>query len=232
MTLVRIDQLSVTRSPTFRLVVPKLELSAGEVVGLVGNNGAGKSTLLDVSAGLLPYDGGQVRVLDLDPNVAGHEVRKDLAWMTDDMTMFPGSIEKNLRLFRPFYPKIDEQHWRKLATHFDVDPKAPLKTLSKGNATRARLVITFALQTRIVLLDEPTTGLDAPARAALLKQIAEVMRDEERLVVFSSHDFESIERICDRLVVLDRGKLAADTTPQQFARAATLRETLAAGVSS
>jgi ABC-2 type transport system ATP-binding protein len=232
MTLIRIDQLAIARPPAFRLHVEHLALGAGEVVGLVGNNGAGKSTLLDVCAGLLRYDSGTVRVLDLDPNVAGHHVREELAWMTDDMQMFSGSLERNLRLLRPFYPRIDEGHWRALAEHFDVDPRASLARMSKGTATRARLVATFALQTRIVLLDEPTTGLDAPSRAALIKQIAEVMRDERRLVVFSSHDFESVERICDRLVVLDRGALLADTTPDAFRQTKSLRETLAAGAVS
>ena len=151
--------------------------------------------------------------------------------MTDDMAMFAGSIERNLRLLRPFYPRIDESHWRALAKHFDVDPAARITSMSKGNATRARLVVTFALRTRVMLLDEPTTGLDAPSRAALLEQIADIMREEDRLIVFSSHDFESVERICDRLVVLDRGRVVADTTPDAFRQSLSLRERLVAQVS-
>lgn len=220
------------RRGSFRLSVESLQIDSGSVVGLVGSNGAGKSTLLDIAAGLLPADEGEVRIFGLSPRRDVEAVRRELGWMTDDMPMFAGSITDNLRLLAPFYPSWDWTFANELLRRFGLDPKRKIHQLSKGEGTRARLVTVLAYRPRLLFLDEPTTGLDVPSRRQLMKDLLDVVRDPARSVVISSHQVEDLERIADRVLLLEQGRIIADGSPQEVAGAeSTLEERLARRVS-
>lgn len=220
------------RRGSFELVVDALDLEPGTIVGLVGNNGAGKSTLIDVMAGFCLPDAGEVRVLGHDPFRDVVAVRQQLGWMTDDMAVYPMKLGAHLNVLAPFYPTWDPALAQHLVERFGLDPNQRLPLLSKGEGTRARLVMTLAYRPKVVLLDEPTTGLDVPSRRALLQELVTIVRDPTRTVVISSHQLDDVERISDRVIVLDRGRVQADGSPAHVAaRWGTLEERLAeAGV--
>lgn len=219
--------LTLTRG-AFQLDIPALAATPGTVIGLVGRNGAGKSTLLQVLAGLRRADAGQVRVFGLDPWTQGERVRQCTGWMSDDMPIWSLPIEQLLRALRPYYPTWDDALVRSLLTKLELDPGRHVSQLSKGEHTRVRLLITLAFRPRLLLLDEPATGLDVPARRALLELILGVVNDGQRTVVVSSHQVDDVERIADRVLLIEGGRITADGTASQVAGAApNLEERLA-----
>jgi ABC-2 type transport system ATP-binding protein len=220
------------RRGSFELAIDSLELPAGAIVGLVGNNGSGKSTLIDTIAGFLAPDRGQTSVLGLDPLRQAVEVRKQVGWMCDDMAILPVTLGKHLDLLAPFYPSWDRALVDRLLERFGLDPAKRLPKLSKGEATRARLVMTFAFRPRVLLLDEPTTGLDVPSRRKLIGELMDIVREPERTVVISSHQLDDVERISDRIVLLENGRIRGDGTPSEvIATWGTLEERMAAEAS-
>jgi ABC-2 type transport system ATP-binding protein len=226
--VVTIDALRVRRG-AFLLDIPRLTIERGTVVSLVGRNGAGKSTLLQVLAGLAPSDAGAVRVLGLDPWRQGAEVRARAGWMSDDMPLWAMRIDDLLASLAGFYRTWDPALAAELCARLELDPKRGVGSLSKGEQTRIRLVVTLAFRPEIVLLDEPATGLDVPARRALLDLVLGVVRDGTRTVILSSHQIDDVERIADRVLLLEWGRLVADGTAAEVAAGApNLEERLAA----
>jgi len=226
--VVTIDGLRVRRG-AFLLDIPRLSLERGTVIGLVGRNGAGKSTLLQVLAGLVPSDAGTVRVLGLDPWRQGAEVRSRTGWMSDDMPLWAMRIDDLLASLAGFYRTWDPDLAAELCRRLELDPKRGVGSLSKGEQTRIRLVVTLAFRPELVLLDEPATGLDVPARRALLDLVLGVVRDGTRTVILSSHQIDDVERIADRVLLLEGGRLVADGTAAEVAAGApNLEERLAA----
>lgn len=223
----------VARRGDFTLDVPALSAGVGTVIGLVGRNGAGKSTLLQVLAGLHRCDRGTVRVFGLDPWKDGDRVRLRTGWMSDDMPIWALRIDELLRALRGFYPTWDDALVSSLLDRLELDPRRRVQTLSKGEHTRIRLLITLAFKPDLVLLDEPATGLDVPARRALLELILGVVRDGTRTVVISSHQVDDIERIADRVLLIERGRITADGTASEVAGSSpNLEERLAAHAST
>jgi len=217
--VVTIDGLRVRRG-AFLLDIPRLSLERGTVIGLVGRNGAGKSTLLQVLAGLVPSDAGTVRVLGLDPWRQGAEVRSRTGWMSDDMPLWAMRIDDLLASLAGFYRTWDPDLAAELCRRLELDPKRGVGSLSKGEQTRIRLVVTLAFRPELVLLDEPATGLDVPARRALLDLVLGVVRDGTRTVILSSHQIDDVERIADRVLLLQGGRLVADGTAAEVAAGA------------
>lgn len=220
------------RRERWSLDVPRLEGRPGEVIGLVGRNGAGKSTLLHLLAGLVAPLSGRVEVFGLDPVRAPVAARRKVAWMSDDMPVFDLTVRGQLRAVAPFYPTWDEALAQDLVARFGLDPQRPCRELSKGQGTRLRLVLALAWRPDLLLLDEPATGLDVPSRLEMLGQVLSVVRDPQRTVVFSSHHVEDVERVCDRLVVVDDGRVQRDGPMDELlADRGTITALLAGGAS-
>jgi ABC-2 type transport system ATP-binding protein len=207
--LVEIDDLAVRRDG-FLLEIPRWRLEPGEVVGLVGPNGAGKTTLLETVAGLRPANGGAVRVFGRDPWRDPAGVRSSLGFMSDDMAVFDLRIGALLRLLSGYYDTWDAPLVDALLERFKLDPRQKAHTLSKGQGTRLRLITAMAFRPRVLVLDEPATGLDLAGRRSLLESVLEVVRDPERSVVVSSHQLMDVQRISDRLLVINAGKVVVE----------------------
>ena len=224
--LVELHDLVIRRG-AFRLTVPEWQVPPGAVVGLVGPNGAGKTTLLHHLAGLAPRDGGRVRVLGLDPARQPGRLRESLGFMSDDLPVFDLRVGALMRVLSGYYPRWDARLVRDLLDRFELEPGQRARDLSKGQATRLRIVCALAHRPRIVLLDEPATGLDLAGRRRLLEAVLEVVQDEERAVVISSHQLADIERIADRLLVLAKGQvLTQGSTPELVGEGQTLEEAM------
>ena len=215
------------RRGTFTLSVPTLDIAPGTVVGLCGRNGAGKSTLLECLAGLLPA-AGEIRILGMHPIRDLVALRRRTAWMSDDMPLFPVSLREHARLLARFYPRWDMPHFDRVVERLQLDPGKRVTDLSKGEGTRARLALCLGHHPEVLLLDEPATGLDVPARRALLAELLELMQDENRVILLSSHQVEDVARICDRVLVIDGGRIVRDGTLDEVTGGTrTLAEVLA-----
>ncbi len=212
----------------FLLDVPSLAGEPGTVIGLVGRNGAGKSTLLQLLGGLLQPDAGDVRTFGLDPWRDPVAARRRVGWMSDDMPIWAMRLDRLLDSLRGFYPRWDPALVAVLLDKLELDPTRHVAELSKGENTRVRLLVTLAFKPDLVLLDEPATGLDVPARRALLDLVLGVVRDGERTVILASHQVDDVERVADRILLLEGGRITADGTAAEVAEGApNLEERLA-----
>ena len=217
----------IARRGRFTLQIPHWELPAGCVVGVVGPNGAGKTTLLEILAGLAPRQAGEVKVLGMDPARHPAQVRAQLGFMSDDLSLFDLRIGPMMRLMSGYYERWDAGLVASLLERFELDPADRASQLSKGQGTRLRLVLALAFRPTLLVLDEPATGLDLRGRRQLLQAVLEVVRDEGRSVIVSSHQLADLERIADRLLVLDKGLLKADApTPEIVGEGRTLEEAM------
>jgi ABC-type multidrug transport system ATPase subunit len=224
--LVRVDGLLVFRG-SFRLDVPSWSVAPGEVVGVVGPNGAGKTTLLEALAGLRAVDRGSVRVFGLDPWRDPVAVRSALGFMSDDMAVFDLRVGRLLRMVSGYYPTWDPELASSFLERFSLDPRQKVANLSRGQGTRLRLVLAMAFRPRLLVLDEPAGGLDLLGRRRLLESVLEVVRDPDRGVVVSSHVLGDVERVADRLLVLDRGSVVREgPTSELVGEGRTLEEAL------
>ncbi|MEM7244071.1 MAG: ABC transporter ATP-binding protein [Acidobacteriota bacterium] len=194
----------------FRLNVPRWSVRAGGVIGVVGANGAGKTTLLRLLPGLDPVDGGSIRVFGHDPWQEPVEVRTQLGFMTDDMPVFALRLAELLRFVSGYYPSWDAGLVDELIRRFELDLSKHAAVLSKGEATRLRLVLAMAIRPRVLVLDEPATGLDLMGRRTLLETVLEFVQDPQRTVIVSSHAIADVERIADQLLVLKGGEVLQD----------------------
>jgi len=224
--MIRVHDLHVRRG-AFDLHVADWSVQAGRVVGIVGPNGAGKTTLLRALAGLDDDAEGRVEVLGFDPRVDPESVRFRLGYMSDDMPLFRLRIDKLLWTVSGYYPSWDGRLVETLVERFELDGRKGVWELSKGEGTRLRLILALAIQPRVLVLDEPATGLDIAGRRKLLETVLEVVDDPFRTVLISSHMLADVERIADELVVLSHGRVVrSGPTDALVGETRTLEEAL------
>ena len=199
-----------------------LHVDEGEILGVLGPNGAGKTTAVECIGGLRTPDDGEVRVLGLDPHrdrtrlrqVVGIQLQK--AMLPDDL-----QVGEALELYRSFYRERADVDRLLADVGLEKKRKKRFKELSGGQAQRLSLALALVGRPRIALLDELTTGLDPRGRRDIW-QVIERLREDGTTVVLVSHFMEEVERLCDRVVLVDEGRVVADATPSGLiARAAT-----------
>jgi len=185
-----------------------LELPPGRVFGLVGENGAGKSTLIKHLLGLWRAETGRVRVFGLDPVSEPIAVLGRVGYLSEQPDL-PGwmRVAELLRYTQAFYPQWDTTYAAQLLNQFSLDPDARVKTLSKGQRARLGLIAAEAHRPDLLILDEPSSGLDPIVRRDILEAIIRTVTDEGRTVIFSSHLLDEVERVSDYVAMLHRGVL-------------------------
>jgi ABC-2 type transport system ATP-binding protein len=205
------------RYPHFALQDISLDLPEGQVMGLVGVNGAGKTTLLRLLTGLAATDAGEVTVLG--HRLPEHQVaaKRDIGFASEDMRLYRGqSLRWHMDLMRGIYPGWDETYAAELVKRFELRPEQTLGGYSHGQRVKALLLLCLARRPRLLLLDEPTTGLDPVARIEVLEALADVLRDESRSVLFSSHNTHDVEQLADTITFLHKGRLVASADKHVF----------------
>ena len=185
-----------------------LSLPRGAVYGLVGANGAGKTTLIKHIMGLLRAQSGSVRVFGLDPVADPVGVLSRIGYLSEENDL-PGwmRVDELIRFSRAFYPAWDDDYAEELRQSFALDPAAKIKNLSKGQKARAGLLIALSYRPDLLVLDEPSSGLDPIVRRDILGAIIRTIADEGRTVLFSSHLLEEVEQVADHVTMIDRGKI-------------------------
>ena len=213
--LIQLNDVRCTRGD-FELHIPQWSVEPGQVVGIVGPNGVGKTTLLRLLAGIDPTQSGSISVLGMNPVSDYIAVRSRCAFMSDDQPVFKMRISKLLRFMSGYYPSWNAEHVDELIERFELDPKAYSHALSRGQGTRLRLLIAMAFQPDLLILDEPGTGLDLAGRRELLKSVVDIAGSGQRSVIISSHQLGDVERICDRLLVLNKGQVLREGTAEEL----------------
>jgi ABC-2 type transport system ATP-binding protein len=185
-----------------------LYVPRGGVFGLVGENGAGKTTLIKHILGLLRAETGTVRVFGMDPVSEPVSVLGGIGYLSEQPDL-PGwmRVDELLRYTQAFYPNWDAAYAERLRVQFGLDSAQRLNTLSKGQTAKAGLLAAQAHRPELLLLDEPSSGLDPLVRRDILEAVIRTVADEGRTVFFSSHLLEEIERVSDHIAMLHQGRL-------------------------
>jgi ABC-2 type transport system ATP-binding protein len=194
-----------------------LELPTGSIMGFIGANGAGKSTTIRILMGLVHQDHGSVQVLGHSMPSDQAAAKLDIGFVSEDMRLYgPATLAWHMNFLRPIYPRWDQSYADKLVQRFDLKPQQKIKGLSHGQRVKAALLLALARRPRLLVLDEPTTGLDPVARHEVLQELMAVLADEDRTILFSSHNTLDVEQISDQITFIDRGRIIDSDDKEAF----------------
>lgn len=203
----------VTRSfgKTIALDALDLAVAPGEVLGVVGRNGAGKTTLLRLAAGILWPDSGTIRTLGLDPVTEGLAVRERASLLSEESALYPWmTVGEILDFAAALHPRWDASIAERTVARLALDRTKKIQTLSRGTRAKVALALAIAPRPELLLLDDPTAGLDPLVRREVLEGILDAVAGEGGAVVYASHLVHDIERVADRVVVLDEGRIVLE----------------------
>ena len=189
-----------------------LEVATGEVHGFLGPNGAGKTTAIRILLGLLRHDSGQVSLLGGDPWSDATELHKRLAYVPGDVMLWPNLTGGEvIDLLGRLRGGLDDAKRERLLERFDLDPTKKGRTYSKGNRQKVALVAALSSNVELLILDEPTAGLD-PLMEAQFRGSIEEDRNDGRTVLLASHILAEVEALCDRISIVRKGKTVESGT--------------------
>jgi ABC-2 type transport system ATP-binding protein len=185
-----------------------LELPRGQILGLIGANGAGKSTTIRILMGLVHQDSGEARVLGHRMPAEQVAAKWDIGFASEDMRLYDSmTLAWHMNFIRSIYSGWDAAYAQLLLKRFGLRADQTIKGLSHGQRVKSALLLVLARKPKLLVLDEPTTGLDPVARHEILRELTDVMADEGRSILFSSHNTQDVEQISDRITFIDRGRI-------------------------
>jgi len=195
-----------------------LKIPQGCICGFVGRNGAGKTTAIKLMLGLLRPTAGSSRLLGCDSAALTPAIRQRIGYVTEGHRLFRWmSIAELEKLQRSFFPKQwDDKFFADMIEYFNLPKKRKIKHLSNGERAQVSLALALAPNPELLIMDDPTLGLDAAIRRQFLEGMIELIMREGRTVLFSSHILGDVERVSDRILVIDKGVLRANCTLEEF----------------
>jgi len=194
--------------PSFHLGPLDLTVPAGAIYGFVGPNGSGKTTTIDLIFGMGAKDAGSITVLGLDHARDEVAMKRQVAYVSPDLQFQPwGRVHKVIAFVRGFYPTWDQEYCNRLLSSLSVDPNDRIMTLSFGTRIKLALVLALSWRPKVLILDEPTVGLDAISKQEVFSELLAAVRDGERTVLISSHGLSDVERFADHLGMIRGGRL-------------------------
>lgn len=203
--------------PFFALRDVDLELDAGQIMGFVGPNGAGKSTTIRIAMGLVRYDRGTVRLLGRPVPEEQAAAKRDVGFVSDDVGLYAyATVGWHMKWVASIFPAWDEAYAAELLKRFNLHPAKRVKGLSHGERIKVLLLLALARRPRLLVLDEPTAGLDPVARHEVLSELMAALKDERRGILFSSHNTQDVEQISDRITFIDRGRIIDSSDKEAF----------------
>ena len=214
--MIHIEDLKFTykkQAPLFSNL--NLELSAGSITGLLGKNGAGKTTLLKLIMGLIYPNQGSLEVMAHQPGKRQPSYLKNVFLVPEEFYLPSVSIRKFIHANSGCYPNFDPALMSDLLTEFELSEDRLLHKVSYGQ--KKKFLISFALATkcRLMVLDEPTNGLDIPSKSIFRKVMAGSL-DENQLVIISTHQVKDVENLIDKIIILDQGKVIMQKDIQEI----------------
>lgn len=219
--MLKIENLSFTypgrRQPTVADL--SLDIAPGGVYGLLGRNGVGKSTLLYLMAGLLTPDAGRVTFGGCDTRLRLPDTLASIFIVPEELTLPPLTLKQFVSINAPLYPDFSLDDMRRHLATFEIDADMPYKLTNLSMGQRKKVFMSFALacNTRLVLMDEPTNGLDIPGKMAFRRFIASGI-DENRTIVISTHQVRDIETLLDHVLIIDSERVLLDASTAEISR--------------
>lgn len=189
-----------------------LTVPQGAVYGLVGPNGAGKSTIIRHLTGIYRQDAGTITI-DGAPVFENPAVKARIAYIPDDVFYFAqATIADMMRYYRGIYPRFDAERYEKLGAVFALDPKRPIRRLSKGMQKQAAFWLAMCMRPDVLILDEPVDGLDPVMRRQVWSLVMADVAENGTTVLVSSHNLRELEDVCDHVGIMNGGKLLLERT--------------------
>lgn len=201
----------------FKLKNISLNYQRGMVAGLIGPNGAGKSTTMRIMMGLIQPDSGRVEVFgsEISANLAAS--KQEIGYFSDDMRLYkPETVGWHMQFIQSMYPSWDQHYANELVERFGLIIDQTVKGLSHGQRVKAMLLLILARKPKLLILDEPTNGLDPVAKHEVLQELMRVVEDPERTILYSSHNTQDVEQICDWVTFIDRGQVISSDNREAF----------------
>ena len=192
-------------------------MERGKIYGLLGKNGAGKSTFLKNISGLLFPLKGNISVFGTEPRRRLPSFLKNIYLIPEEVYVPAIWVSRYVKIFPPFYPKFNKEHFHQYLNELEVDFDSNLKTLSFGQQKKFIIAFALACNTGLILLDEPTNGLDIPSKAQFRRLIASIM-NEERIILISTHQTRDLENLIDSILIIDEGKLLLNASMDKISQ--------------
>lgn len=220
--MLQIDQITYSygrrKAPVFADF--SLQIEAGHIYGLLGKNGTGKSTLLYLMSGLLLPQKGTVRFQGTDVGLRRPEVLADLFLVPEEFDLPSVSMDRYVQLNAPFYPRFSREVLEECLSDFGLSGDVQLGSLSMGQKKKAFMSFALATGTRLLLMDEPTNGLDIPSKSLFRKVVSRYLT-EERSLLISTHQVRDVDMLLDHVVLLEGSRLLLNRSTADICR--TLR---------
>lgn len=192
-----------------------LSMKSDCIYGLLGKNGTGKSTLLYLISGMLRLRHGQVEIDGMSSGCGNPEILRELFFVPEEFDLPAMSLDAYVRLNEPFYPRFDREVLNRCLLEFDLPLNLNLKELSMGQKKKVYMSFALAANTRLLLMDEPTNGMDIPSKSQFRKVVASNM-SEGRTVIISTHQVHDVEQLLDHIIMLDRSCILLDASVQEL----------------
>lgn len=188
------------------------DLPRGYIMGFIGPNGSGKTTTLKLIMNLLRPDGGTIELFGQDHIRFERQVKQRIGFVYDEPVFYEQlSMQRMTSIIRPFYEKWNQPLFDKYMQRFDLNPQQKIKTLSKGMRTKYALALALSHGAELLIMDEPTAGLDPVFRRELLDILLDVMQQEENSILFSTHITSDLDRVADYITFIHKGAIVLST---------------------
>lgn len=194
----------------------QLTLKPGNIYGLLGKNGEGKTTLLKIISGLIFPDQGTCRVWDEQPSDRKAVLLQHLFLLPEEITFPDVTVQDYIKMYAPFYPTFKDEILQTCIESFEIDIRARLDTLSQGQKKKVAITLALASDTPLLLMDEPTNGLDIPSKT-IFRRLVSSFADEARIVVISTHQVRDLESLIDAVVILDDRHILLNNSLEEIA---------------
>ena len=214
-----IETRGLTKFYGKKCVVDSLDLRVprGSVYGFLGRNGAGKSTTIKMLMGMVHPDRGSAHVLDEDAAELSPDARSRIAYLAEGHAIYRWmTIRDAVRFTRAFYPRWNQVLLDQILDHFELSPRRKIRRLSNGQRAQVSLALAVAPDPELLVLDDPTIGLDTVVRRDFLESMIQIIQREGRTILFSSHILSDVERVADRIGILVEGVLRVDCPTEHF----------------
>ncbi|WP_461613648.1 ABC transporter ATP-binding protein [Clostridium sp. Marseille-QA1073] len=192
----------------FALDNVSFNLDRGYVMGFIGPNGAGKSTTIKLIMNLIRKDSGYIKVFGLDSVKDEKEIKERIGFVYDNSYFYEElTCESMKKIIAPFYKRWDEKLYKKYMDEFSLPRDKKIKELSKGMRMKYSIILALSHNAELIIMDEPTSGLDPVVRAEILDIFRDIIQDENKSLIFSSHITMDLEKIADYITFINNGKI-------------------------
>ena len=192
------------------------EIGAGKIIGLIGPNGAGKTTALKAVLGLIPFEG-ELSVLGRDPRTQRDDLMNDVCFIAD-VAVLPRwiRVSEAIEFVAGVHPRFDREKCERFLANTQLNPKMRVREMSKGMIVQLHLALVMAIDAKLLVLDEPTLGLDILYRKQFYQRLLEDYFDEQKTIIITTHQVEEIEHILTDVMFIQNGKIVLDATMENL----------------